>query len=88
MHRLYSKAHYRGYYEDKWASLIAQLVKKPPAMQETLLDSWVRKICWRRDRLSTPGLLGLPDSSVGKIRQQCRTPWFDSWVREDPLEKG
>ena len=34
--------------------MIAQLVKNPPAMQETPFDSWVRKICWRRDRLPTP----------------------------------
>ena len=33
-----------------WASLVAQLVKNPPAMQET----WVEKIPWRRERLSTP----------------------------------
>ena len=33
-----------------WASLVAQLVKNPPAMQET----WVGKIPWRRERLSTP----------------------------------
>ena len=46
--------------------LIAQLVKKPPAMQETLFDSWVRKICWRRDRLPTPVFLGLPCVSAGK----------------------
>ena len=25
-----------------WASLVAQLVKNPPAMQET----WVRSLCW------------------------------------------
>ena len=43
----------------KQASLIAQLVKNPPAMQETLVGSWVGKICWRRDRLPTP-VLGLP----------------------------
>ena len=36
------------------ASLIAQLVKNPPAVQETWFDSWVRKICWRRERLPTP----------------------------------
>ena len=36
-----------------WASLIARLVKNPPATQETWFDSWVRKICWRRDRLPT-----------------------------------
>ena len=35
------------------ASLIAQLVKNPSAMQE-IPDPWVRKIGWRRDRLPTP----------------------------------
>ena len=29
-------------------------------------DSWVRKICWRRDRLPTPVFLGFPGSSAGK----------------------
>ena len=37
-----------------WASLVAQLVKNPPVMQET----WVRSLGWedpwRRERLSTP----------------------------------
>ena len=33
-----------------WASLVAQLVKNLPAMQET----WVGKIPWRRERLPTP----------------------------------
>ena len=32
-----------------WASLVAQLVKNPTAMQET----WVGKIPWRRERLPT-----------------------------------
>ena len=31
-----------------WASLITQLVKNPPAMQETPFDSWVGKMCWKR----------------------------------------
>ena len=30
------------------ASLIVQLVKNLPTMQETQFDSWVRKIPWRR----------------------------------------
>ena len=47
-------------------SLIAQLVKNPPAMQETLLDSWIGKICWRKDRLPTPVFLGFPCGSAGK----------------------
>jgi len=29
-------------------------------------DSWVRKICWRRDRLPTPVFLGFPGGSAGK----------------------
>ena len=30
------------------------MVKNPPAMQETPVDSWVGKIPWRRERLPTP----------------------------------
>ena len=30
------------------------------------LDSWVRKIPWRRDRLPTPVFLGFPGGSDGK----------------------
>ena len=49
------------------ASLIAQLVKNLPAVQETLVfDSWVGKICWLRDRLPTPVFLGFPFGSIGK----------------------
>ena len=48
------------------ASLIAQLVKNPPVMQETPVNTWVRKMCWRRDRLPTPVFLGFPSCSVGK----------------------
>ena len=36
------------------ASLVAQLVKNPPAMWETRVQSWVGKIPWRRERLPTP----------------------------------
>ena len=48
------------------ASLIAQLVKNPPAMQEIRFNSWVGKIRWRRDRLPTPVFLGFPGGSAGK----------------------
>ena len=48
------------------ASSIAQLVKNPPVMQETPVDSWVRKLCWRMVRLPTPVFLGFPCGSVGK----------------------
>ena len=35
-------------------SLVAQLVKNPPAVQETRFDPWVGKIHWRKELLSTP----------------------------------
>ena len=45
-----------------WDFLIALLVKKPPAMQETL----VQKIHWTKDRLPTPVFLGFRGGSAGK----------------------
>ena len=36
-----------------WASLVAQLVKNTPAMQETSFDPWVGKIPWWREWLPT-----------------------------------
>ena len=49
-----------------WASLIAQLVKNLPAMQETLVQFLGWEVPWRRDRLPTPVLLGFPCGSAGK----------------------
>ena len=37
-----------------WASLEAQLVKNPPAMRETWVSPWFRRIPWKRERLPTP----------------------------------
>ena len=37
-----------------WASLVAQLVKNMPAMQESWIQSLVGKIPWKRERLPTP----------------------------------
>ena len=49
------------------ASLIAQLVKNLPAMQERpQFNSLVGKIHWRRDRLPTPVFSGFPCGSAGK----------------------
>ena len=48
------------------ASLIVQLVKNLPTMQETRFDSWIRKIHCRRDRLPPPGFLDFPCGSAGK----------------------
>ena len=48
------------------ASLIAQSVKNPPAMQETSVRFLGQKIHWRRDKLPTSVLLGFPFGSAGK----------------------
>ena len=47
-------------------SLVAQLVKNPPAMQKTWFDSWFRRIHRKGDRLPTPIFLGFPGGSAGK----------------------
>ena len=48
------------------ASLVAQLVKNSPIMQEAQFSSWVGKIPWRKDRLPTQVFLGFPGGSDGK----------------------
>ena len=47
------------------SSLIAQLVKNPPAMQETPVQFLDWEIPWRRDRLLTPVFLGFPCGLAG-----------------------
>ena len=47
-------------------SLIAQLVKNPPPMQETLVQFLGQKDSLRRNRLPTPVFLGFPCGSAGK----------------------
>ena len=48
-----------------WASLVAQLVKNLPAMQETLVQFLGQEDPWRRDRLP-PVFLDFPHGSDGK----------------------
>ena len=36
---------------------VAQVVKNPPAMRETLFRPWVEKIPWRREGLTNPVFL-------------------------------
>ena len=72
---------------DSWASLVAQLIKNPPATQETWVQSLGGKIPWRRERLPTPVSLGFPGGSDGK-ESSCNAGDLGSipgW--EDPLEK-
>ena len=60
-------------YSEKWASLVAQMVKRLPAMRETGFDSWVRKISWRRKWQPTPALL--PGKSHGWRSLVGYSPW-------------
>ena len=48
------------------ASLKAQLARIRLQRGRPQFNSWVRKICWRMDRLPTPVFLGFPCSSTGK----------------------
>ena len=48
------------------ASLIAQLVKNPPAMQETPVRFLGQEDPLEKDRLPTPVFLGFPYGSAGK----------------------
>ena len=72
---------------DLRASLIAQLVKNPPAMRRPQLDSWVRKIPWRRDRLPIPVFLVFSGGQlVTNLPTMRETGLIPGW--EDSLEKG
>ena len=56
-----------------WASLVAQMVKNPPAMWETWVRPWVGKIPWRREQLPTtvfwPGeFMGCIVHGVSRVR--------------------
>ena len=57
-----------------WASLVAKLVKNPPAMQEPQFDSWVGKIPWRRTWQPTP--VFLPGESHGQRSLMGYSPWW------------
>ena len=54
--------------DDNWASLIAQLVKNPPAMQETPVPFLGPKDPLEKGQAApTPVFLGFPCDSAGKV---------------------
>ena len=55
------------------ASLVAQLVKNLPAVQETRFNPWVGKIGWRRKWQAI--LVFLPGESHGQRRLATNSPW-------------
>ena len=56
---LYCSAFFMVQLSHLWASLVAQLLKNPPAIQETGFDPWVGKIPWKRESGSRFYFLGL-----------------------------
>ena len=55
------------------ASLVAQMVKNPPAVQETWVQSWIGKIPWRKTW--QPTLVFLPGESHGQRSLAGYSPW-------------
>ena len=75
--------HYEG------GSLVAQLVKNPPACRRLWFNSWVGKIPFRRDRLPTPVFLVFPAGSNGFKESACNAGDLGAILdEEDPLEEG
>ena len=70
------------------ASLIAQSVKNPPAMQETLVQFLDREDPLEKGWVTHSNILGLPCGSAGK-ESTCSAGDLGSILDwEDPLEKG
>ena len=77
---------------DPRASLVAQLIKNPPEMQETLVQFLGREDTWRSDRLPTPSIHGLPWWLRFFILVKSLPAVWETWVRsldqKNTLEKG
>ena len=69
------------------ASLLAQLVKNSPAMQETQVQFLGQEDLLERDKLPTPVFLGFPCGSAGKEYAAMWQTWVWSLGWGDPLEK-
>jgi len=61
-----------------FSSLVAQMVKNPPSMPETQIQSWVGKIPWRRKWQPTPVFFSLENP-------MDRRPW---WVTVHGVTKN
>ena len=58
--------------------IVAQLVKNPPAMQETWVQSLGRKIPWRRERLPIPVFWpGFPMDGIVRGVAKSQIQWSD-----------
>ena len=59
------------------ASLVAQMVKNLPAMQEAQVDTWVGTISWRREWLPIPVFL------PGEFHGQKSLVGYSLWDHKD-----
>ena len=53
-------------HQKQWWKSLCNLFQGHRLNRRPQFDSWVRKICWRRDRLPTPAYLGFPCGSAGR----------------------
>ena len=79
---------YNDLYYCYGASLITQLVKNLPAMQEALVLFLGWEDLWKKDSWLTPVFLGFRCGSAGKESTAMQETWIRSLGWEDPLEKG
>ena len=78
----------RFYNTHVYSSMIAQLVKNPPAMQETPVQFLGQEDLQRRDKLPTSGFWGFPCGSAGKeFTHKCKRPGFYLWVGKIPRRR-
>ena len=70
------------------ASLVAQLVKNLPAMQETLVQFLSWEVHLEKGQATNSSFLGFPGRSDGKESSVMRETWVQSPGWEDPLQEG
>ena len=79
---------YKAFLHSVCASLIAQLVKNSPAMQQTPVRFLGREDPLEKGQATHSSILGLPRwLGWQRIHQQCRRPGFDPWVGKIPWRR-
>ena len=86
LHDPYGLLGFKMYYRRGQASLVAQLVKNPPATQETPVQLLGPEVPLKRGRLPTP-VASLVAQMVKNLPSMQKI-WAQSLGWADPLEKG
>ena len=69
-----------------WASLVAQLVNNPAAMQKTRVQCLGQEDSLKKGSLPTPVFLGFPGGS--NLPLMGKRPGFDPWVGKIPWSRA